>query len=87
MDTCTVAALDAIAAFAVPKPRLLLAESAGFFRVWLPLQVTLTSRSPSLLRNGKVLFHQSFQPSTRDNLNSWLIDVNAILSRKTNICE
>jgi hypothetical protein len=31
VDTCTVAALDAITAFAVSKPQLLLAESVGFF--------------------------------------------------------
>ena len=31
VDACTVTALDAITAFAVPDPNLLLAESVGFF--------------------------------------------------------
>jgi hypothetical protein len=31
VDACTVTALDAITAFAVPDPNLLLAEPVGFF--------------------------------------------------------
>ena len=34
VDACTVTALDAITAFAVPDPGLLLAELAGFFGSW-----------------------------------------------------
>jgi hypothetical protein len=34
MDACTVTALDATTAFAVPDPGLLLAELAGFFGSW-----------------------------------------------------
>ena len=34
VDACTVTALDAITAFAVPDPGPLLAESAGFFGSW-----------------------------------------------------
>jgi hypothetical protein len=56
---------------------------SGFFRVWLPLQVTLTSRSLSLLRTGKFYFANSFQPSTEDKLNSCLNEVNAIIAVNT----
>ena len=41
------------------------------------LQVTLLSRPLSLLQIGKFLFRQSFQPSTSNKLNNWLINVNA----------
>jgi hypothetical protein len=34
VDACTVTAFDAITAFAVPDPGLLLAEPAGFFGSW-----------------------------------------------------
>ena len=34
VDACTVTAFDAITAFAVPDPSLLLAEPAGFFGSW-----------------------------------------------------
>ena len=54
-----------------------------FFRVWLHVQVALTSRSLSLLRTGKFYFRQSFQPSTQDKLNSCLIGVNVNVSAKT----
>jgi len=38
VDTCTVAALDAIAAFAVPNPGPFSQESAGFFGSGCPLR-------------------------------------------------
>ncbi len=78
VDTCTVAALDAITAFAVPNPQLLLAEPVGFFGSGCPSgrpvqQIT----QPTSGR--QVLFRQSFQPSTSAKLNSCFIAVNAIL--------
>ena len=42
MDACTVAAPDAITAFAVPNPSLLLAEPSVFSGL-VALQVTLPS--------------------------------------------
>jgi hypothetical protein len=36
VDACTVTALDAITAFAVPNPNCS-SQSRWFFRVWLPL--------------------------------------------------
>jgi hypothetical protein len=39
VGTCTVAALDAITAFAVPNPRCL-SQGSRFFRVWLPAELS-----------------------------------------------
>ena len=52
VNTCTVAALDAIAAFAVPNPGSS-SQSQPVFSGLVALQVALTSRSLSLLRTGK----------------------------------
>ena len=54
METCTVAALDVITAFAVPNPNCS-SQSQSVFSGLVALQVALPSRSPSLLRTGKVL--------------------------------
>ena len=35
MDTCTIAAPDAITAFAIPNPNWS-SQNSRFFRVWLP---------------------------------------------------
>ena len=82
MDTCTVAALDAITAFAVSKPQLFLAEPVGFFGSGCssgrPAEQITQPTS-----DRQVLFRQSFQPSTCAKLNSCFIAVNAILSVKT----
>ena len=82
MEACTVAALDAITAFAVPNPNCS-SQNQSVFSGPVALQVALPSRSLSLLRTGKFLFRQSFQPSTPAKLNSSFIAVNAILSLKT----
>jgi hypothetical protein len=59
VDTCTVAALDAITAFAVPNPNCS-SQSQSVFSGPVALQVTLWSRSLSLLRTGKVYFANPF---------------------------
>src|SRR5215471_15216067 len=59
VDTCTVAALDAITAFAVPNPSFS-PLSQPVFSGLVALQVTLPSRSPSLLRTGKFYFANPF---------------------------
>ena len=41
VETCTVTALDAITAFAVPNPNFS-SQSGRFFRVWLPVRVAPT---------------------------------------------
>ncbi len=54
VDACTVTALDAITAFAVPNPNCPSQEQSVFSGL-AANQVALTSRSLSLLRTGKVL--------------------------------
>jgi len=54
VDACTVTALDAITAFAVPNPNCPSQEQSVFSGL-AGNQVALASRSPSLLRTGKVL--------------------------------
>jgi hypothetical protein len=54
MDACTVTALDAITAFAVPNPNCPLAEPSVFSGL-AALQVSPPSRPLSLLRTGKML--------------------------------
>ena len=51
VDTCTVTALDVITAFAVPNPNCS-SQNQSVFSGLVALQVTLPSRSPSLLRTG-----------------------------------
>jgi hypothetical protein len=80
VDTCTVTALDAITAFAVPNPNCS-SQSQSVFSGLVVNQVALVIRSPSLHRTGKVLLSQPFQPSTCVNLNSCFIDVNASFHR------
>jgi hypothetical protein len=52
VDTCTVAALDVITAFAVPNPNCP-SQDQSVFSGLVALQVTLLNRSPSLLRTGE----------------------------------
>ena len=59
VDTCTVAALDAITAFAVPNPGSP-SQSQPVFSGLVALQVALPSESLSLLRSGKVHFANPF---------------------------
>jgi len=54
VDACTVTALDAITAFAVPNPNCS-SQSQSVFSGLVALRVAPVSRSPSLLRAGKVL--------------------------------
>ena len=82
VDTCTVAALDAITAFAVPNPSSSSQEAAGFFRSGCssgrPAEQITQPTS-----DWQVLFRQPFQPSTEDKLNTCIIDVNANFIVKT----
>src|SRR6516164_914391 len=59
VDACTVTALDAIAAFAVPNPNCS-SQKQSVFSGLDALQVALSSRSLSLLRTGKVYFANPF---------------------------
>jgi hypothetical protein len=59
VDTCTVAALDVITAFAVPNPNCP-SQDQSVFSGLVALQVALLSGSPSLLRFGKFYFANPF---------------------------
>jgi len=66
VDARTVAALDAIAAFAVPNPSSS-SQSQPVFSGLVAPQVTLRSRSLSLLRTGKVYFANPFSRRRKTN--------------------
>jgi hypothetical protein len=55
VDACTVTALDAITAFAVPNPNCS-SQSQSVFSGLVALRVAPANRSPSLRRTGKILF-------------------------------
>jgi hypothetical protein len=59
VDACTVAALDAITAFADPNPNCS-SQNQSVFSGLVARQVALLSRSLSLLRSGKVYFANPF---------------------------
>ena len=66
VDTCTVAALDAITAFAVPNPNCS-SQKQSVFSGPVALQVALPSRSLSLLRTGKFYFANPFSRRRQPN--------------------
>jgi len=66
VDACTVAALDAITAFAVPNPNCS-SQSQPVFSGLVALQVTPQSGSLSLLRTGKVYFANPFSRRRESN--------------------
>jgi len=66
VDPCTVAALDAITAFAVPNPNCS-SQSQSVFSGLVALQVAPASRSLSLLRTGKVYFANPFSRRREPN--------------------
>jgi hypothetical protein len=59
VESCTVAALDAITAFAVPNPNFS-SQTQSAFSGLVVLQVALKSRSLSLLRTDKFYFVNPF---------------------------
>jgi hypothetical protein len=59
VDTCTVAALDVITAFAVPNLNCS-SQSQSIFSGLVAFQVALISRSLSLLRSDKFYFVNPF---------------------------
>ena len=66
VDACTVAALDAITAFAVPNPNCS-SQKQSVFSGLAALQVALPSGSPSLLRTDKIYFASPFSRRRRPN--------------------
>jgi hypothetical protein len=66
VDTCTVAALDAITVFTVPNPGSS-SQSRPVFSGLVALQVALLSGSLSLLRIAKVYFANPFSRRRETN--------------------
>ena len=81
MDPCTVAALDAIAAFAVPNPSSS-SQSQPVFSGLVARSGHPAEQITQPTSEWQVLFRQSFRPSTGDKLNSWSNEVNAIIGVK-----
>ncbi len=76
METCTVTALDAITAFAVPNPNHS-SQSRRFFQVWLPVGLPRHADHSAYFGLAKFYLSQPFQPSTGATLESCSKVVNA----------
>jgi hypothetical protein len=82
VDPCTVAALDVIAAFAVPNPSSS-SQSQPVFSGLVAASGHPDEQITQPTSDWQGLFRQSFQPSTEDKLNSCSNEVNAIIAAKT----
>src|SRR5579859_2246390 len=76
VETCTVTALDAITAFAVPNPNFS-SQSRRFFQVRMPVELPLRADHSAYFGLAKFYLSQPFQPSTRVTLNTSFRVVNA----------
>ena len=76
METCTVTALDATTAFAVPNPNCP-SQSRRFFQVWLPFGSPRRADHSAYFGLAKFYLSQSFQPSTGATLEKCSKIVNA----------
>src|SRR5208283_2945517 len=76
VETCTVTALDAITAFAVPNPNFP-SQSRRFFQVWLPVGSPRRADHSAYFGLAKFYLSQPFQPSTGATLESCSKIVNA----------
>jgi hypothetical protein len=76
VEACTVTALDAITAFAVPNPNFS-SQSRRFFQVRMPVELPLRADHSAYFGLAKFYLSQPFQPSTRVTLNICFRVVNA----------
>jgi hypothetical protein len=76
VEACTVTALDAITAFAVPNPNYS-SQSRRFFQVWLLFGLPHRADHSAYFGPAKFYLSQPFQPSTRATLEICLNIVNA----------
>ncbi len=76
MEACTVTALDAITAFAVPNPNYS-SQSRRFFQVWLLFGSPRRVDHSAYFGLAKFYLSQPFQPSTTATLESYTMIVNA----------
>ena len=77
VETCTVTALDAITAFAVPNPNCP-SQSRRFFQVWLLVGSPRRADHSAYFGLAKFYLSQPFQPSTGATLETCLKIVNAL---------
>src|SRR5208337_2820527 len=77
VETCTVTALDAITAFAVPNPNFS-SQSRRFFQVWLLVELPRRADHSAYFGLAKFYLSQPFQPSTGATLESYSKIVNAL---------
>jgi hypothetical protein len=77
VETCTVTALDAITAFAVPNPNNS-SQSGRFFQVWRPVGLPRRTDHSAYFGLAKFYLSQPFQPSTEANLKICFKIVNAL---------
>jgi hypothetical protein len=76
VEACTVTALDATTAFAVPNPNFS-SQSRRFFQVRMPVELPLRADHSAYFGLAKFYLSQPFQPSTRGTLNLYSRVVNA----------
>jgi hypothetical protein len=76
VEACTVTALDAITAFAVPNPNYP-SQSRRFFQVWRLFESPRRADHSAYFGLAKFYLSQPFQPSTEATLESWSKIVNA----------
>ena len=76
VEACTVTALDAITAFAVPNPNCP-SQRRRFFPVWRPSRSPRQADHSAYFGLAKFYFGEPFQPSTEVTLNIYLRAVNA----------
>ena len=76
VEACTVTALDAITAFAVPNPNCS-SQSRRFFQVWLLFGLPRRADHSAYFGLAKFYLSQPFQPSTEATLESCSKIVNA----------
>jgi hypothetical protein len=81
VEACTVTALDAITAFAVPNPNFS-SQSHRFFQVRMPVELPLRADHSAYFGLAKFYLSQPFQPSTRVTLNIRFRVVNAAFQCK-----
>jgi len=81
VEACTVTALDAITAFAVPNPNFS-SQSGRFFQVRMLVELPLRADHSAYFGLAKFYLSQPFQPSTRVTLNICLRVVNAAFQCK-----
>jgi hypothetical protein len=76
VEACTVTALDAITAFAVPNPNCP-SQSRRFFQVWLLFGSPRRADHSAYFGLAKFYLSQPFQPSTEATLENCSRIVNA----------